>query len=219
MNKLSEKFLSFNFFVFVVVVVSDPAKINRTSKSGSVYPPDAEAKLWCLIDGSPIDESHITWYKDGTIIEQNRKFVTSFVNKTSFLQIVNPGRDEVGKYQCNVNNGISNVTSKPILFITNCKYMNKINVLLNLFLSILSSNSFMIFFLVLISVKPETNNTALTRKAAADRGASVELTCAARGSPMPKFTWHFAGKQLQPNRTDHKYSVVYNEVIISLITN
>lgn len=94
----------------------------RTSTTGVIYPPEKEAKLFCEVDGSPIGEEYITWYRAGTRIEILDRYSVSYSNKTSYLHIENPGRDDVGEYQCNVNNGIGNVTSSPILFITNCKY-------------------------------------------------------------------------------------------------
>ncbi|XP_046619486.1 nephrin isoform X3 [Neodiprion virginianus] len=162
------------------LTVQFPAKIIRTSKSGVVYPPDSEAKLWCEVDGSPIGDSYITWYKVGSNVDLSRRFLTTFTNKTSYLHIMEPSREDIGEYQCNVNNGISNVTSRPILFVTN--------------------------------FKPEIESSPLTRKAAANKGAKVHLTCKARGSPMPKFTWIFSGRQLLPNRTDNKYDIVQTEL-------
>ncbi|XP_043477806.1 nephrin-like isoform X3 [Leptopilina heterotoma] len=106
-------------FYHLNLTVQYPAKITRTSTSGVIYPPEKEAKLFCEVDGSPMGEEYITWYKAGTSIEVLGKYSLSYVNKTSFLHIENPGRDDVGEYQCNVNNGIGNVTSSPILFITN----------------------------------------------------------------------------------------------------
>ena len=100
---------------------SDPAKIVRTSTSAVIYQPGRETKLFCEVDGSPMGEEDITWYKGGTSIEILGKYSLSYSNKTSYLHIENPGRDDVGEFQCNVNNGIGNVTSDPILFITNCK--------------------------------------------------------------------------------------------------
>ncbi|XP_025601953.1 nephrin isoform X2 [Athalia rosae] len=162
------------------LTVQFPAKIERTSKSGVVHPADVEAKLWCDVDGSPMGDSYVTWHKVGSNVDLNRRFQTSFVNKTSYLHIPNPSRDDVGEYQCNVNNGIGNVTSKPILFVTN--------------------------------FKPEMANSPLTKKAAANKGSSAQLSCKAQGSPLPRFTWLFNGKQLLTNRTDHKYDVTQTEV-------
>jgi hypothetical protein len=102
---------------------TDPAAIIRTSTSGVIYPTGVEAKLFCEVEGSPIGIEYITWYKQGTnLTNLDDHYSTYFSNKTSYLRIKNPNHKDVGEYRCNVNNGISNVTSEPILFITNCTY-------------------------------------------------------------------------------------------------
>ncbi|XP_011311068.1 nephrin isoform X1 [Fopius arisanus] len=101
------------------ITVQYGAEIKRTSESGMVYPGDREAKLFCELDGSPIGDEYVTWYKVGSTTELSSRYSTSFINKTSYLHISNPSEEDVGEYRCNVNNGIGNVTSKPILFITN----------------------------------------------------------------------------------------------------
>ncbi|XP_066587701.1 nephrin-like [Prorops nasuta] len=103
------------------LTVQFPAKIIRTSTSGVVYQPGVEAKLFCEIDGSPIGDEYVSWHKVGSSSELSGRYSTSFVNKTSFLHIEHPGKEDVGEYQCKVNNGIGNVTSEPILFITSFK--------------------------------------------------------------------------------------------------
>ncbi|XP_018304858.1 nephrin [Mycetomoellerius zeteki] len=103
------------------LTVQYPAKIKRTSSSGIVYPPGIEAKLFCEVDGSPIGDEYVTWHKIGSNPELPGRYSTSFINRTSYLHIENPSQEDVGEYRCKVNNGIGNVTSDPILFITNFK--------------------------------------------------------------------------------------------------
>ncbi|EZA58762.1 Nephrin [Ooceraea biroi] len=103
------------------LTVQYPAKIKRTSSSGIVYPPGIEAKLFCEVDGSPIGDEYVTWQKVGSNPELPGGYSTSFVNRTSYLHIDSPSQEDVGEYRCKVNNGIGNVTSDPILFITNFK--------------------------------------------------------------------------------------------------
>ncbi|XP_068966078.1 nephrin isoform X1 [Bombus flavifrons] len=103
------------------LTVQYSAKIKRTSTSGIVYPPGIEAKLFCEVDGSPIGDEYVTWQKVGSNSELSGRYSTSFINKTSYLHIENPDQEDVGEYQCKVNNGIGNVTSEPILFVTNFK--------------------------------------------------------------------------------------------------
>ncbi|XP_011493935.1 PREDICTED: nephrin-like [Ceratosolen solmsi marchali] len=104
------------------LTVQYPAAIIRTSTSGVIYPTGIEAKLFCEVEGSPIGTEYITWYKQSTnIADLDDHYSTYFSNKTSYLRIKNPNHNDVGEYRCNVNNGISNVTSEPILFITNFK--------------------------------------------------------------------------------------------------
>lgn len=104
------------------MIPADPAKIKRTSSSGIVYPPGIEVKLFCEVDGSPIGDEYVTWQKVGSNPELPGRYSTSFVNRTSYLHIEDPSQEDVGEYRCKVNNGIGNVTSDPILFITNCTY-------------------------------------------------------------------------------------------------
>ncbi|XP_018404360.1 PREDICTED: nephrin-like [Cyphomyrmex costatus] len=103
------------------LTVQYPAKIKRTSSSGIVYPPGIEAKLFCEVDGSPIGDEYVTWQKIGSNPELPGRYSTSFINRTSYLHIENPSQEDVGEYRCKVNNGIGNVTSDSILFITNFK--------------------------------------------------------------------------------------------------
>ncbi|XP_063995244.1 nephrin isoform X2 [Diachasmimorpha longicaudata] len=162
------------------ITVQYAAEIKRTSESGMVYPGDREAKLFCELDGSPIADEYVTWYKVGSTTELSSRYSTSFINKTSYLHISNPTEEDVGEYRCNVNNGIGNVTSKPILFITN--------------------------------FEPQMTNTAIMKKAAANTGSDVKLSCKARGSPLPKFVWYFGEKTLLPNMTSRKYEISRKEV-------
>lgn len=60
-------------------------------------------------------------------------------------------------------------------------------------------------------------NTPLTRRAAANKGANVQLLCKARGSPLPRFTWTFNGKTLLPNVTEHKYGITHTDVSFQYI--
>ncbi|XP_006564420.1 nephrin isoform X2 [Apis mellifera] len=168
------------------LTVQYSAKIKRTSTSGIVYSPGIEAKLFCEVDGSPIGDEYVTWQKVGSNSELSGRYSTSFINKTSYLHIENPDQEDVGEYQCKVNNGIGNVTSEPILFITN--------------------------------FKPQMMNTPLTRRAAANKGANVQLLCKARGSPLPRFSWTFNGKTLLPNVTEHKYGITHTD-LSELISN
>ncbi|KAJ8679127.1 hypothetical protein QAD02_014914 [Eretmocerus hayati] len=105
------------------LTVQYPAKIVRTSTSGVVYPSTQEAKLFCEFDGSPIGPEYVSWFKEGENVAMlsDYSYSTSFANKTSYLKIKHPNQRDVGSYRCNINNGISNVTSEPILFITNFK--------------------------------------------------------------------------------------------------
>ncbi|XP_017790260.1 PREDICTED: nephrin [Habropoda laboriosa] len=162
------------------LTVQYSAKIKRTSASGIVYPPGFEAKLFCEVDGSPIGDEYVTWQKVGSNSELSGRYSTSFINKTSYLHIENPDQEDVGEYQCKVNNGIGNVTSEPILFVTN--------------------------------FKPQMMNTPLTRRAAANKGINVQLFCKARGSPLPRFSWSFNGKNLLPNVTEHKYGIAHTDL-------
>ncbi|XP_012277554.1 nephrin isoform X2 [Orussus abietinus] len=162
------------------LTVQYPASIVRASTSGTVFLPSSHAKLFCEVDGSPMGDEYITWYRVGSNSELSGRYMTSFSNKTSYLHIKYPSREDIGEYQCNVNNGIGNVTSGPILFITH--------------------------------YKPEMANVALTKKAAANRGANVQLHCKAQGSPLPRFTWLFEGRIISPNTSAHKYDIVQNEI-------
>lgn len=181
-----------------------------------VYPGDREAKLFCELDGSPIGDEYVTWYKVGSTTELSSRYSTSFINKTSYLHISNPSEEDVGEYRCNVDNGIGNVTSKPILFITNCTLYRPRGPL-NLLVKYLILFSYNLFYFT--TVEPQMTNSALMKKAAANTGADVKLYCKARGSPLPKFVWHFGDKTLLPNMTTHKYEIFTKEVNKLLMTH
>lgn len=113
--------LGFDLIRILLVTYADPAKIIRTSDYGVVYQSNMAARLFCEIDGYPMGDEYVLWHKVGSNSELPGRYSTSFANNTSYLHIENPGQEDVGEYRCTVNNGISNVTSDPILFLTNCK--------------------------------------------------------------------------------------------------
>lgn len=188
--------------------------IVRTSTSGVIYPQGIEAKLFCEVEGSPMGGEYITWYKESTNVgELGDRYSTYFSNKTSFLRIKHPNQRDVGVYRCNANNGISNVTSEAILFITNCKHKIQWNGV---------KWHFKYYFktvIALFAVKPEMENSPLTKKAAVNNGANAQLFCKAKGSPLPHFTWMFNGKTILPNVTDYKYGLTYTNASISTLNN
>lgn len=72
-----------------------------------------------------MDQNFVSWYKVGSNVDFSSRYSTSFENSTSYLHIRDPGQEDVGEYQCVVNNGIGNDTSSPILFLTNCKFSQR----------------------------------------------------------------------------------------------
>uniref|UniRef100_A0ABD2WLG2 Nephrin n=1 Tax=Trichogramma kaykai TaxID=54128 RepID=A0ABD2WLG2_9HYME len=107
-------------FYHLNLTVQYPTTIKSSSTSGLVYPTGKEAKLFCEIEGSPIGPNYVTWFKENVnVAELGDRYLSQFINKTAFLTIRTPSKEDVGEYRCNINNGINNVTSEPILFITN----------------------------------------------------------------------------------------------------
>lgn len=81
--------------------------------------PGEDATLTCTVDGKPLTEEHVRWERVGYNMDGNTK--TTFVNGTSYLNIKNAKRDDVGNFRCVADNRVANPTSRDVLFIVKCE--------------------------------------------------------------------------------------------------
>lgn len=105
--------ISFNMTVFY------GGSIIATSHGVSVSPKE-DAELWCRFDGSPLTPEHITWRRDD-FPDLAQRTTSTWQNNTSFLTIHDAKKEDIGHFQCVINNGYGNETSKNVFLIVKHK--------------------------------------------------------------------------------------------------
>lgn len=105
---------------FLLGQFSDPASIVATSENVVVNPKE-DATLSCTADGNPLSDDTIHWKKEDFHDFHARTSVMYDKNGTSYLRITQVTRDDLGNFQCIVNNGVGNVTVKDVLLIVKRK--------------------------------------------------------------------------------------------------
>ncbi|XP_072934025.1 nephrin [Epargyreus clarus] len=105
--------------VNITVSVHYPASIQTVTQHG-VANPNEDAVLSCTATGNPLTSEHIKWERKG--YEISAKSVTFEPrNSTSQLVISKASRDDVGNFQCVVNNGIGGETRKDVMLVVKFK--------------------------------------------------------------------------------------------------
>ncbi|CAH2232974.1 jg8291 [Pararge aegeria aegeria] len=105
--------------VNITVNVHYPAGIKAVSQS-AVSNPNENALLTCTATGNPLTAEHIKWERKGydlssaTITFEPR-------NRTSYLLVERATREDVGKFQCVVNNGIAGETKQEVTLVVKFK--------------------------------------------------------------------------------------------------
>ncbi|XP_059482331.1 nephrin isoform X2 [Neocloeon triangulifer] len=66
-----------------------------------------DATLTCSADGEPLAMEHFTWKRAGFNVKE--RATVTYANGTSFLRIHAPTKEDMGQYECIVNNGIGAV--------------------------------------------------------------------------------------------------------------
>lgn len=124
--------------VSITISVQYPATIVAISEKVVVGGSET-AQLWCQVEGNPLSGVHVTWKRDNYNIA--RRTEVSFKNSTSFLTINHPTTEDIGKFLCVVNNGLSNQSSKEAKLIVKrklffCLFYYNWNILKTLFVRI-----------------------------------------------------------------------------------
>ncbi|GBP60622.1 Nephrin [Eumeta japonica] len=103
----------------ITVSVHYPASIKSVSQNG-ITNPNEDAVLSCTAIGNPLTADHIKWERRGYDIE-SKKTTFDPKNLTSYLQLDSVSKDDVGNFQCVVNNGIGDESRKDIMLIVKFK--------------------------------------------------------------------------------------------------
>lgn len=94
---------------------ADRATVANTS-TGVVATVGDIARLWCQVDGFPLDPEHMSWTRPDFIFDK-RTSTSLMNNNTSYLTISNATKYDTGSFYCVVNNGIGNESSRSVLLI------------------------------------------------------------------------------------------------------
>ncbi|CAH2062031.1 unnamed protein product, partial [Iphiclides podalirius] len=105
--------------VNITVSVHYPAGIRSVSQIG-IANPNEDAVLACQAAGNPLTAEHIRWEKKGYSIDPK---TVSFDarNITSFLTVERATREDVGNFQCIVDNGIGGETRQEAMLVVKFK--------------------------------------------------------------------------------------------------
>ena len=100
---------------------SDPANI-RDAPEFVMVSPGEDAQLYCMAEGNPLSESHVSWRREGfSDSDMEQRTVRTYRNGTSFLMVQQPTREDNGNFICVVNNGIGNESTRAVYLIVKCK--------------------------------------------------------------------------------------------------
>ncbi|XP_023310255.1 nephrin [Anoplophora glabripennis] len=104
----------------VNVTVQYPASIIQISENIIVNPKE-DATLSCTADGNPMADDTISWKRADFPEFEARTSVMYDKNGTSYLRISGVTREDLGNFQCIVNNGVGNSTTKEVMLIVKHK--------------------------------------------------------------------------------------------------
>ncbi|CAH0546788.1 unnamed protein product [Brassicogethes aeneus] len=104
----------------VNITVQYPASVLAISENVIVNPKE-DATLSCTADGNPLSDDSITWKRDDFPEFDARTSVMYDKNGTSYLRISAVTREDLGKFQCIVNNGVGNTTTRDVMLIVKHK--------------------------------------------------------------------------------------------------
>ncbi|XP_044759594.1 nephrin isoform X1 [Coccinella septempunctata] len=103
------------------VTVHYPAAIVATSEN-VIASPKEDATLSCSAEGNPLSDDSIQWKRDDFADFNARTSVMYDKNGTSYLRISGVTREDLGNFECIVNNGVgNNSTSKNVMLIVKHK--------------------------------------------------------------------------------------------------
>ncbi|KAK9885754.1 hypothetical protein WA026_013625 [Henosepilachna vigintioctopunctata] len=105
----------------VNVTVHYPASIIATSEN-VIASPKEDATLSCSAEGNPLSDDTITWRRNDFEDFSARTSIMYDKNGTSHLRITSVTREDLGNFECVVNNGVgNNSTSKNVMLIVKHK--------------------------------------------------------------------------------------------------
>ncbi|XP_047541017.1 nephrin [Vanessa atalanta] len=105
--------------VNITVNVHFPAEIKSVSQN-ALSNPNENAVLACTAAGNPLTSDHIKWQRKGYDIPP-RSVTFEPRNQTSYLTIEGATREDVGNFQCIVNNGIGGDTTQDVMLVVKFK--------------------------------------------------------------------------------------------------
>lgn len=101
--------------------ISDAASIKSVSEN-VIVDQGEEATLSCTADGNPLSDDTITWKRDDMEDFDARTSVTYDRNGTSYLKISDVTREDLGNFQCVVDNEVGNASSRAVMLIVKRKH-------------------------------------------------------------------------------------------------
>ncbi|XP_068624432.1 nephrin isoform X2 [Battus philenor] len=105
--------------VNITVSVHYPAGIKSVTQNGIVSP-NEDAVLACTASGNPLTAEHIKWERKGYNMD-SRTVTFESRNQTSYLVIDRATREDVGNFQCVVDNGIGGETRQDVMLVVKFK--------------------------------------------------------------------------------------------------
>ncbi|XP_053621013.1 nephrin isoform X1 [Plodia interpunctella] len=102
----------------VTIVVNYPASIKSVEQT-SIKNPDEDVVLSCSATGNPLSKEHIEWIREGYDTES--KTIFDPTTHTSYLTIPKASKDDVGKFRCQVYNGLGDKDSKDVMLVVKFK--------------------------------------------------------------------------------------------------
>ncbi|KAI5639581.1 immunoglobulin domain-containing protein [Phthorimaea operculella] len=106
--------------VNITVNVHYPAGIKSISQVNGIANPNEDALLSCTAFGNPLNADHIRWERPDYEIDYGKVFFDQ-KNFTSTLLIEKASRNDVGKFQCVVDNGKGGETRQEVMLVVKFK--------------------------------------------------------------------------------------------------
>jgi len=97
----------------------DPVEI-KDAPASIIVDNDQDASFYCRLEGSPLEESHITW-RSKSVPDLISRSSRSFRNNTAFLMLPGVSREDSGVVECVGDNGVGNLSVRAIQLLVKCK--------------------------------------------------------------------------------------------------
>lgn len=101
------------------MLFTDAASIKATGQA-AIANPNEDAVLSCTATGNPLNSEHIRWERKN--YDMSSKTVTfEPKNSTSYLTVPKATREDVGNFQCVVNNGVGKESRQDVMLVVKFK--------------------------------------------------------------------------------------------------